>query len=200
MPAEAENRHVVSQPLQVSRDARILLKGHKPKILWFTGLSGSGKSTIANALEKSLNEAGVHTYMLDGDNIRTGLNSDLGFSDADRVENIRRVAEVAKLMADAGLVVVVSFISPFEADRQMARSLMREGEFVEVFIDTPLEECVKRDPKGLYRKALAGEIKEFTGISSPYEPPANPDIRLVTRSAGPQALARQVIDFLNLKA
>ncbi len=188
--------NVIAQPLLVSREARIRLKGHDPKVLWFTGLSGAGKSTIANAVETSLNDCGVHTYMLDGDNVRHGLNKDLGFSDADRVENIRRVAEVAKLMADAGLVVIVSFISPFKADRDLARSMMREGEFVEVFIDTPLKECIRRDPKGLYRKAISGEIKHFTGISSTYEAPENPELRLVTANASPRELARKVVDLI----
>src|SRR5690606_1774598 len=146
----------------------------------FTGLSGSGKSTLANLLEKKLHAAGRHTYILDGDNIRHGLNRDLGFTDADRVENIRRVAEVARLMADAGLIVLVSFISPFAAERRMARELMPEGEFVEVFVDTPFEECAKRDTKGLYARALKGEIKNFTGVDSPYEVPENPEIHLKT--------------------
>src|SRR5204863_4538635 len=145
---------------------------------WFTGLSGSGKSTIANLLEKRLAAEGRHTYLLDGDNVRHGLNRDLGFTEADRVENIRRVAEVAKLMVDAGLVVLVSFISPFRAERQMARELFDEGEFVEVFVDAPLEECERRDPKGLYAKARAGLVKNFTGIDSAYEPPDKPEVHL----------------------
>jgi bifunctional enzyme CysN/CysC len=147
-------------------------------VIWFTGLSGAGKSTIAAALEKRLYSLGMHTYVLDGDNVRHGLNRDLGFTDADRVENIRRVAEVARLMADAGLIVLVSFISPFRTERRMARSLMQPGEFVEVFVDAPLEVCETRDPKGLYRKARRQEISNFTGIASPYEPPENPEVHI----------------------
>jgi bifunctional enzyme CysN/CysC len=150
-------------------------------VLWFTGLSGSGKSTLANALDRRLHAAGFHTVMLDGDNVRHGLNRDLGFTDADRVENIRRVAEVARLMADAGLIVLVSFISPFRAERAMARARSAEGEFVEVYVDTPLAECERRDPKGLYAKARAGQIANFTGLDSPYEPPEAPE--LVVRTA-----------------
>jgi bifunctional enzyme CysN/CysC len=166
------------QALDIDRRKRAAAKGQKPCCLWFTGLSGSGKSTIANLLEKRLHADGRHTYILDGDNVRHGLNRDLGFTDADRVENIRRVAEVARLMTDAGLIVIVSFISPFRAERRMARELFPEGEFLEVFVDTPLEVCEARDPKGLYRKARAGEIKNFTGISSAYEPPERPELRL----------------------
>ena len=150
-------------------------------MLWFTGLSGSGKSTIANLVEKKLYARGRHTYILDGDNVRHGLNRDLGFTDADRVENIRRVAETAKLMADAGLIVLVSFISPFRSEREMARGLMPEGEFVEIFVDTPLEIAEARDPKGLYARARAGEIKNFTGIDAPYEAPLSPDLHLHDR-------------------
>ncbi|MBN9245286.1 MAG: sulfate adenylyltransferase subunit CysN [Mesorhizobium sp.] len=174
----AENIHW--QSLDVGKRARADLKNQRPAIFWFTGLSGSGKSTIANLLEKKLHVAGRHTYLLDGDNVRHGLNRDLGFTDADRVENIRRVAEVAKLMADAGLIIIVSFISPFKAERRMARELMAGGEFIEVFVDTPFEECARRDPKGLYARALKGEIKNFTGVDSPYEAPENPEIRLQT--------------------
>jgi adenylyl-sulfate kinase len=156
---------------QVSKADRAEQKEQKPCIVWFTGLSGSGKSTIANALERRLHEAGHHTYLLDGDNVRHGLNKDLGFSPEDRVENIRRIGEVAKLMVDAGLIVLTAFISPYRADRQMVRELVGEGEFIEVFVDTPLEVCEERDPKGLYAKARAGEIKGFTGIDAPYEAP-----------------------------
>ena len=174
----AENIHW--QSLVIDKRARADMKHQRPAVFWFTGLSGSGKSTIANLLEKKLAATGRHTYLLDGDNVRHGLNRDLGFTDADRVENIRRVAEVAKLMADAGLIVLVSFISPFRAERRLARELMAGGEFVEVFVDTPFEECARRDPKGLYARAMRGEIKNFTGVDSPYEPPENPEIRLET--------------------
>ena len=182
----ADNIHWHS--LDVTKQARAAAKQQKPTVLWFTGLSGSGKSTIANLLERKLHAGGRHTYLLDGDNIRHGLNRDLGFSEADRVENIRRVAEVARLMADAGLVVLVSFISPFRAERRMARELMSPGEFVEVFVDTPFEECARRDPKGLYARALNGEIKNFTGVDSPYEAPEKPEIHLATLGRTPEEM------------
>ncbi|OHV79336.1 adenylyl-sulfate kinase [Ensifer sp. LCM 4579] len=182
--------------LDVNKAARSAIKHQRPAILWFTGLSGSGKSTIANALERSLHARGKHTYVLDGDNVRHGLNRDLGFSDADRVENIRRVAEMAKLMADAGLIVIVSFISPFREERRMAREMMDQGEFIEIFVDTPLEECARRDPKGLYAKALAGKIANFTGITSPYEMPQSPELHLETVGYQPAQLARLVEEFL----
>lgn len=184
------------QALDVNTDARSDLKQQKPCILWFTGLSGSGKSTIANLVEKRLLALGRHTYILDGDNVRHGLNKDLGFTDADRVENIRRVAETAKLFVDAGLIVLVSFISPFKSERQLARDLMRDGEFFEIFVDTPIETCIARDPKGLYRRAQAGEIKNFTGIDSPYEPPENPDLVLRTVGASPDDIAEYVVSYL----
>ena len=168
------------QALDVTREARAAAKGQKPAVVWFTGLSGSGKSTIANLVEKRLHAEGRHAYILDGDNVRHGLNRDLGFTEADRVENIRRVAEVARLMADAGLIVLVSFISPFRAERRMAREMMPDGEFIEVFVDTALEEIEARDPKGLYAKARRGELKNFTGIDSPYEQPENADIHVRT--------------------
>jgi bifunctional enzyme CysN/CysC len=187
----AENIHW--QSLDVGKRARADMKNQRPAVLWFTGLSGSGKSTIANLLEKKLHATGRHTYLLDGDNVRHGLNRDLGFTDADRVENIRRVAEVAKLMADAGLIVIVSFISPFKAERRMARELMVGGEFVEVFVDTPFEECARRDPKGLYARALKGEIKNFTGVDSPYEAPENPEVRLKTLGRTPE----DMVDILD---
>jgi bifunctional enzyme CysN/CysC len=185
-PLQAANIHW--QSLEVDRNSRAGMKGQKPTVLWFTGLSGSGKSTIANLLEKKLHAAGKHTYMLDGDNVRHGLNRDLGFTEADRAENIRRVAEVARLMVDAGLIVLVSFISPFRAERDFARSIMGDGEFVEVFVDTPFEECARRDPKGLYQKALSGQIKNFTGLDSPYEAPENPEIRLETTDKSPEEM------------
>jgi bifunctional enzyme CysN/CysC len=166
------------QALEISRDAHASLKGHKPAILWFTGLSGAGKSTIANLVEKKLHSLGRHTMLLDGDNVRHGLNRDLGFTEADRIENIRRVAEISKLMADAGLIVLVAFISPFRQEREMARNLAQAGEFFEVFVDVPLALAEQRDPKGLYRKARAGQLKNFTGIDSPYEPPLTPEIRI----------------------
>lgn len=182
--------------MDVNKQARSAQKQQAPAVLWFTGLSGSGKSTIANALDRILNAHGRHTYILDGDNVRHGLNRDLGFTDEDRVENIRRVAEVAKLMSDAGLIVLVSFISPFRDERRMARELMAEGEFIEIFVDTPIEECARRDPKGLYEKARAGQIANFTGISSPYEEPENPELRLSTIDTDPTELALQIEDFL----
>jgi bifunctional enzyme CysN/CysC len=181
------------QALDVDKAARAALKGQKPTILWFTGLSGSGKSTIANLLERRLHAAGRHTYLLDGDNVRHGLTKDLGFTDADRVENIRRVAETARLFVDAGMIVIVSFISPFRAERQMARDLVTGDEFIEVFIDTPIEVCRERDPKGLYAKAQAGQIKNFTGVDSPYEPPVAPDIHLKTTEADPQDLVDRIV-------
>lgn len=190
----AQNIHW--QALEVSKRSRSELMHQKPAVLWFTGLSGSGKSTIANNLEKLLHASGRHTILLDGDNVRHGLNRDLGFTDADRVENIRRVAEVARLMTEAGLIVIVSFISPFRSERQLARDLMEAGEFIEVFVDTPLEECVRRDPKGLYKRALSGDIRNFTGIDSPYEPPENPEIHLRTVGADPELLAVQLQTFL----
>jgi bifunctional enzyme CysN/CysC len=174
----AQNVH--RQALTVDKDARAKLNGHRPRVLWFTGLSGSGKSTVANAVEKALHKKGVRTYILDGDNIRHGLNKDLGFTDADRVENIRRIAEVAKLMVDAGLVVLTAFISPFRSERDMARALFDPGEFLEVHIHVPLEVAEQRDPKGLYKKARKGELPNFTGIDSAYEAPEAAEITLPT--------------------
>jgi len=184
------------QSLDIGRRQRSRALSQRPAVFWFTGLSGSGKSTIANLLEKKLHASGRHTYILDGDNVRHGLNKDLGFSDADRVENIRRVAEVAKLMTDAGLIVIVSFISPFRAERQMARELMEKGEFIEVFVDTPFEECARRDPKGLYSRALSGEIKNFTGVDSPYEAPENPEVHLKTLGNTPEELVDVLDNWL----
>jgi len=184
------------QALDVNKSARAGLKGQKPCVLWFTGLSGAGKSTIANLVEKQLLSLGRHTYLLDGDNVRHGLNRDLGFTDTDRVENIRRVAEVAKLMSDAGLIVMVSFISPFRAERRMARSLFEFGEFLEVHVDAPLAVVEGRDPKGLYRKARRGELKNFTGIDSPYEPPEKPELYIDTMKSTAEESATLIVERL----
>ncbi|MDA4846555.1 sulfate adenylyltransferase subunit CysN [Hoeflea poritis] len=193
----ADNVH--RQAVTVDKKARAKLNGHPGRVLWFTGLSGSGKSTIANALEKKLHAKGFRTYILDGDNVRLGLNRDLGFTDADRVENIRRIAEVAKLMVDAGLIVMTAFISPFRAERQMAREMFEEGEFVEIFVDTPLEVAEERDPKGLYRKARRGELPNFTGIDSPYEAPEAPEFRLETEGGQAEKLAEGLLSGLKLE-
>jgi bifunctional enzyme CysN/CysC len=187
------------QALDIDKQVRATMKGQKPAVLWFTGLSGSGKSTIANLVERSLAAEGRHTYLLDGDNVRHGLNRDLGFTDADRVENIRRVGEAAKLFVDAGLIVLVSFISPFRSERRMARELLQPGEFIEVFVDTPIEVCMQRDPKGLYVKAKAGEIKNFTGIDSPYEAPEAPELTIKTVEADAVAHAEAIVAFLKEK-
>ncbi len=184
------------QALDIDKNSRGAHKGQKPAILWFTGLSGSGKSTVANMVEKKLHSMGRHTYTLDGDNVRHGLNRDLGFTDGDRVENIRRVAEVSKLFVDAGEIVLVSFISPFKSERRMARDIVEDGEFIEVFVDTPLEVCKQRDPKGLYQKAEEGKIKNFTGIDSPYEAPENAEMLLDTTTASPDELAEEIINDL----
>ncbi|WP_404822720.1 sulfate adenylyltransferase subunit CysN [Burkholderia anthina] len=184
------------QAVDVDRDARALQKAQTPRIVWLTGLSGAGKSTIANLVERRLHALGKHTYLLDGDNVRHGLNRDLGFTEADRVENIRRVAEVARLMLDAGLVTLVSFISPFRAERDMARAMVGPDEFVEVFVDTPLAIAEERDPKGLYKKARKGELKHFTGIDSPYEPPAQPELRIDTVAESPEAAADRIVAYL----
>jgi bifunctional enzyme CysN/CysC len=182
--------------LDVHKEARAALMGQKPAVLWFTGLSGAGKSTIANLVEKALHAQGRHTMSLDGDNVRHALNRDLGFSEADRVENIRRVAEVSKLFVEAGLIVLVSFISPYRAERMLARDCVEAGEFLEIFVDTPVDECRRRDPKGLYRRADAGQIRNFTGVDAPYEAPLDPEIRLPTMGAPPEVLAQQVVDEL----
>jgi bifunctional enzyme CysN/CysC len=190
----AANIHL--QAVLVDRAAHERLSGHKPAVLWFTGLSGSGKSTIANLVERELYERGVRTFLLDGDNVRHGLNRDLGFSDAERVENIRRVGEVAKLFVEAGTVVLCSFISPFRAERRMVRELFAEGEFIEIFVDTPLEDCIARDPKGLYVKAQAGQIANFTGVSSPYEAPEAAELVIHTRGQDPAEAARIIVEDL----
>ncbi len=188
--------NVVWQDLEVGRAERAALKHQRAAVLWFTGLSGSGKSTIANLVEKRLYDMGRHTYILDGDNVRHGLNKDLGFTDADRVENIRRISETAKLMADSGLITLVSFISPFRTERQIARDLMAAGEFIEIHVDTPLDVAESRDVKGLYAKARAGEIKNFTGIDSAYEPPQNPEIRVNTVEMSAEQAAETIVDYL----
>jgi adenylylsulfate kinase len=181
---------------QVSPDQRAQQKNQRPCLLWYTGLSGSGKSTIANAVDQQLFQQGNHSYLLDGDNVRHGLNGDLGFTDTDRIENIRRISEVGKLFVDAGLIVSTAFISPFQTDRDTARSLFEQGLFIEVFVDTPILVCEGRDPKGLYKKARAGEIKHFTGIDSAYEAPQQPQIIIKTAEYNVQACASQVIDYL----
>jgi len=190
----AQNVHW--QATDIDRDMRANLKNQRPALLWFTGLSGSGKSTIANLVEKKLHRMNRHSFLLDGDNVRHGLNRDLGFTEADRIENIRRVGEVAKLMTDAGLIVITAFISPFRAEREMVRAMLPEGEFLEIFIDTPLAEAERRDVKGLYKKARAGQLKNFTGIDSPYEAPATPEIRIDTTAMTPEEAADLIIDRL----
>jgi bifunctional enzyme CysN/CysC len=184
------------QSFEVTKTARARLNAQKPALLWFTGLSGAGKSTIANDLEKKLHALGKHTFVLDGDNVRHALNRDLGFTEADRVENIRRVAEVAKLFVEAGLIIIVAFISPFRDEREMARELVGPGEFIEIFVDTPLAACEQRDPKGLYKKARRGELRNFTGLDSPYEPPSNPDLTLDALNDSASDLADRIIHFM----
>ncbi|WP_024513092.1 sulfate adenylyltransferase subunit CysN [Bradyrhizobium sp. ARR65] len=197
--------NIAWQPLSIGKQERSTLKHQKPCIIWFTGLSGAGKSTIANVVDQKLFAASHHTMLLDGDNLRHGLNRDLGFTEADRVENIRRVGEVAKLMVDAGLIVICSFISPYKAEREMVRNLVGDGEFIEVFVDTPIDECARRDPKGLYLKARSGKLKNFTGVDAPYEAPTAPEIHLETARLQPEQLADEVVDtlakrgFLSLK-
>ena len=193
------NKNIVWHDHQVSKQERSKLNEQKPCILWFTGLSGSGKSTIANAVERKLVEMDKHTYLLDGDNIRMGLNKGLGFSDEDRIENIRRIGEVAKLFVDAGTIVLTAFISPFQRERDSVRHLVEEGEFIEVFIDTPLEVCESRDPKGLYQKARKGEIPNFTGIDSPYEAPIKPEIHIHNSGVDIEEVADMIIDYLKEK-
>lgn len=194
MTSETDN--IRWQSLSVTKSTRAAQKNQVPKCIWFTGLSGAGKTTIANLLEKKLHARGMHTYILDGDNLRHGLNGDLGFTNVDRIENIRRVAEVAKLMVDAGLIVLVSFISPFKAERLMARKLFEVGEFVEVFVDTPLEVCEKRDGKGLYAKARRGDLKNFTGLDSPYEEPDAAEIIVHTHAESSDACVERVLQVL----
>lgn len=189
-------QNIVWHSHTITKADRTAQSGVRPCVIWLTGLSGSGKSTIAGVLEEQLFKRHLPTYLLDGDNVRHGLNSDLGFSDTDREENIRRIGELAALFVDAGLITLSAFISPFRADRALGRSRVAEGEFIEVFIDTPLSECEKRDPKGLYQKARAGEIPHFTGISSPYEAPKKPEIHIRTQSLDPLQAAEAIIDYL----
>lgn len=194
--SEKKSTNVVWHIHHITKDERSKQKKQRPCILWFTGLSGSGKSTIASAVEQKLFELGHHTYLLDGDNVRHGLNKDLSFSDEDRIENIRRIGELSKLMIDAGLLVMTAFISPFAADRAMVRDLVQDHEFIEVYMKTPIEECERRDPKGLYKKARKGEIKNFTGIDSEYEVPVSPQIVIDTVSLSIEECANQVISYL----
>jgi len=188
--------NIVWQALTVDKQHRAAIKHQRPAVIWMTGLSGSGKSTIANLLESRLHDLNRHTYVLDGDNVRHGLNRDLGFTAADRVENIRRVGEASKLMVDAGLVTIVSFISPFRSERRMVRDLLEDGEFIEVFVDTPLEICEQRDPKGLYKRARAGEIANFTGIDSEYQAPEAPELHIRTTEVNPQQAVEQLLAYL----
>lgn len=187
--------HIQVHAHALEKNDRSRIKRQQPCVLWFTGLSGSGKSTTANAVEKKLFDLGFHTYLLDGDNVRHGLNKDLGFSPEDRAENIRRIGEVAKLFTDAGLIVLTAFISPFREDRRMVRDLVGSDAFVEIFMDTPLQVCEERDPKGLYKKARQGSIKDFTGIQSQYEPPLSPDLTLDASDCAPDACADKVVAF-----
>ncbi|MBC7193694.1 adenylyl-sulfate kinase [Marinobacter sp.] len=191
-----DNDNIVWHHHKVTRAERAANKNQKPCLLWFTGLSGSGKSTIANALDVALHERGYHTFLLDGDNVRHGLNRDLGFSDEDRVENIRRIGEVSKLFTDAGLIVLSAFISPFTSDRRMVRNMLPAGEFIEVFMDTPMDVCEERDPKGLYQKAREGKISHFTGIDSPYQSPERPELRLDTSAMAIGECVEQLISYL----
>lgn len=197
----SENRatNVVWHAHHVTREQRAQQKNQKPCVIWFTGLSGSGKSTLANALEGELFRRGHHSYLLDGDNVRMGLNKNLGFTDADRVENIRRIGEVSKLFADAGLFALTAFISPFRADRDIVRALLKPGEFLEVYVKAPLDVCEGRDPKGLYKKARAGQIKNFTGIDSPYEAPENPELTIDTAESSLEASVQTLLKFLESK-
>jgi adenylylsulfate kinase len=196
MSKKMKTENTVWHEQNISKADRANLKNQQPCLLWYTGLSGSGKSTVANAVDAMLFERGCHSYLLDGDNVRHGLNGDLGFSDDDRIENIRRISEVAKLFIDSGLIVSTAFISPFATDRVMASKRLKEGEFIEVFIDTPIDICEQRDPKGLYKKARAGEIKDFTGIDSTYDIPTSPTIHVKTDEKSIGQCAVQIIDFL----
>lgn len=197
--SQKRDENVVWHDHHVTKQERASTKAQKPCILWFTGLSGSGKSTVANAVEAKLNAMHKHTYLLDGDNIRMGLNKGLGFSDEDRIENLRRIGEVAKLFVDAGIIVLTAFISPFQSERDRVRALVQEGEFIEIFIDTPLEICETRDPKGLYKKARAGEIPSFTGIDSPYEAPGDPEVHVKNSNIPVEEAVDVIIDYLHEK-
>jgi len=192
----SQQKFIVPFKGRITRKDRERLKGHRSFILWFTGLSGSGKSTLSHRVEELLYQQGIHTYILDGDNIRTGLNKDLGFSEEDRKENIRRIGEVAKLFVDAGVVVLSAFISPYKRDREFVRSLVPEGDFIEVYVKCPLEVCEQRDPKGLYKKARQGIIKNFTGIDDPYEEPENPEIVVETDKMSIDECAKKILDYL----
>ena len=191
-----KSNNIFQFDMAIQKEQRAQQNKHKPCVVWLTGLSGSGKSTIANAIELQLFALSVKTYILDGDNVRRGLSQDLGFSDADRVENIRRVAEISKLMADAGLVVIVAFISPFISERNFARNIIANNEFIEVYVDTPIEICEARDPKGLYKKARMGQVKNFTGIDSEYQPPENPEVIVRGVNKTPEECANQVLEYL----
>ncbi len=196
MTATMKTENTVWHQQQINKSQRASLKNQKPALLWYTGLSGSGKSTVANAVDALLYKLSCHSYLLDGDNVRHGLNGDLGFSDEARIENIRRISEVAKLFLDAGLIVSTAFISPFASDRALAKAKLAAGEFIEVFIDTPIEVCEQRDPKGLYKKARAGDIKDFTGIDSTYDIPSSPQIHVKTAEQSVEQCAQQIVDYL----
>ncbi|MCE2712026.1 MAG: adenylyl-sulfate kinase [Cryomorphaceae bacterium] len=188
--------NLTAQEFSVNRIQREALHGHKSVMIWFTGLSGSGKSTLANILEAELHKQNIHTFLLDGDNIRLGLNKDLGFNEHDRSENLRRIGEVGKLMVDAGLVTIAAFVSPYDKDREMVKRILGAENFVEIFVSTPLEECIRRDVKGLYKKALNGEIKDFTGISSPYEAPKNPDLIIDTSAKSQENCLQEILTLI----
>ena len=193
------SKNVIPHDYQISKEDRQKAKSHKSFLLWFTGLSGSGKSTIANVVEQELYNLGVNTYTLDGDNIRKGINNDLSFSPEDRTENIRRIAEISNLMIDAGLVTLAAFVSPYKKDRENIKSIVKDVNFVEVYINTSVEECERRDVKGLYKKARAGEIKNMTGISAPYEAPENPDIEIETEKVSVETAVKQILDYIRPK-
>ena len=193
------SKNVIPHDYQISKEDRQKAKNHKSFLIWFTGLSGSGKSTIANVVEQELYKLGVNTYSLDGDNIRKGINNDLSFSPKDRTENIRRIAEVSNLMIDAGLVTLAAFVSPYKKDRENIKSIVKDVNFVEVYVNTSVEECERRDVKGLYKKARAGEIKNMTGISAPYEAPENPEIEIKTEEVSVEAAVKQILDYIRPK-